>query len=108
MPSSEVLTPSVVRRDQIFAKATLGGSSQPRLHLFKVEFEMRSLPVGLQGRLVLVHFIEIEAIWVIAVLDNIEAKTAGLILLRMLRIMTNDFEKLRNVLRFYLHCYLQN
>jgi len=64
--------------------------------------------VRFQSGLVAVNLVVIKTIRVVPVLDHIETKTAGLISLRMLCIIANLRQKLRNVLGFHLNGHMQN
>src|SRR3990167_3351508 len=103
-----ILTPGGVGGHQVLAEAALGRGGQPALALLEVELEVARLPVRRQRRLVAVDLVEIEKVRVVPVLDHVEAQAAGLVLLRMLRIVADDFQELRDVLGFYLDSHVQH
>src|SRR5262245_6094412 len=98
----EILAPCAIGGYQILTDAALGRVGQQGPALFKVVLEMRRLPVSLQGGLVSVDLVEIETVLIVLVLDYVEAQAARLVLLRMLGVVTDDFQEFLHVFRFYL------
>src|ERR1700757_1538509 len=62
----------------------------------------------LKGCLIPVHLVKIETVRVVPVLNHIKAQTTGLVLLRMLGIVTDNFQEIGAMLGFYLNSNVQN
>src|SRR4030095_9262889 len=102
----EILTPGAIGRYQVLTDAAFGRAGQQGPALLEVVLEMRSLPMRLQRRLVPVDLVEIKTVRILLVLDHVEAQAARLVLLRMLRVVTDNLQEFLHVLGFYLNGHM--
>ena len=77
---NRALTPSRIVRDQIISKTALRRSSKPGLGLFEVILEVRRFAVRCKSGFIAVDLVEIKPVWIVTVLENVEAQAAGLVL----------------------------
>ena len=87
---------------------SLRGNGKPLRRRVDVALEVRCLAMRGQCGIVVIDLVEPEAVRVVAILDDVELNTAGLVCRRVFGVVTRCSEELGDAFGFNVDRYMQN